>query len=230
MNGLIFEYRKHTITPKQNLIIIMMNMNREKRKDLMQRHGGAKDAKLLFEKLDSQSNAQSSVEFLYFRIRERADVIGKQGFREADQIIAINSAIVFEPFSYTYLNLSGNISIISTNRSAYYSRELRINQHLSGNNQINAIIFWVIFISLVNSIKFASFHLSSSSHNGTWYERFSMASLLSHSMFLLIHSISSSSVTLGFVLDLAGVKVRITGPVGTSRGTVIRRSAGISMV
>ena len=197
--------------------------------------------------LDSQSDSQRGIYFFHFGIGESADVIGKQGFTKTDKIIkrgtfalrtygstawlrfAINSAVMFKTLIYSYLNLSGNISICSANRSAYYSRKLGINQHLSGNNQINAIIFWVIFISLVDPIKFTAFH-SSLSHNGTWYERFSMASLLSHSMFLLIHSISSSSVILGFVLDIAGVKAIIVLPVGTSRGTVIRRSAGISMV
>ena len=184
------------------------------------------------EKLNSQSNSESSVEFLYFGIRERADVIGKQGFREAMQIVAINSTVMFKTFLYSYLNLClYYLIVIGINRCAYNCGEFCINKSLTANNQKNAGIFGVVFESFKNPVKFAAFH-SSLSHNGTWYESASIASALSLSAWRLIYSISSSSVTLGFVLYLAGVKVRITGPVGTSRGTsrVIRRSAGISMV
>jgi len=79
-------------------------------------------------KLDSQSNAQSGVEFLNFGVRERADVM--------------------------------------------------------------------------DTIKIATFH-SSSSHNGTWKERFSMASLLSHSMRLKIIGMTSGKIKNDFLIRFA---------------------------
>ena len=44
--------------------------------------------------LNSQSNTQRGVHFFHFGIGESADKIGKQGFWNADKIIAIYCAVV----------------------------------------------------------------------------------------------------------------------------------------
>ena len=118
--------------------------------------------------LNSKSDTQRGIYLIHFGIRESAYKIGQQRFWNADKIIAIYCAVVLKTFIDAYFYLCWYTFIITENRSANYSGKVGFNYQLSGNNKINTIIFWVIFISPVDSIepsvrKFTALH-SLSSH------------------------------------------------------------------
>ena len=48
--------------------------------------------------LNSKSDTESGVHIFHFGIRESADIIGQDGFGEADKIIAIYCAVVLKTF------------------------------------------------------------------------------------------------------------------------------------
>ena len=117
-------------------------------------------------------------------------------------------------------NLGGKTVIFGMNRGADYSGELGVNKHLSGDNHENTVTLWIIFISLIDSVKITSFHESSSSKIGIWYESTSIASALSLSAFLLIISMSlASDLCIGSLPAEAGKKRISARPAGTSGGT-----------
>ena len=64
---------------------------------------------MITELTDSQSDTQGGVNQFNFVIAECANIIGQQGFWNADQFITINSAVVFQPFFYADFNLGGNV-------------------------------------------------------------------------------------------------------------------------
>ena len=188
---------------------------------------------------DSQSNTEGDINIFHFDIRERAKIIGEYVFGQAYQVIAINCAVVFQPFIYANLYLSEETVILGINRSADNRRELGSNEQLPTDNEVNAVFFWIVFRSPTDTVEVAPLHASDVSRYKSWYESTSIASALSLSALRLISSISCASVILGLASDLrldvfseAGVKVRIVLPSGNSCGTSMtsRRLAGISTV
>jgi len=186
---------------------------------------------MIKELINSQSDTQGGVDQFHFVIAESADIIGQYGFREADQFITINGAVAFQPFFYADFNLGGKTVIFGMNRGADYSGELGVNKQLSGDNHENTVTLRIIFISLINPIKIASFHKSIKSRYIFWYDNTSIASRLSRSALRLINSISCSSDIFSLPAE-TGKKYILACPVGTSGGTsmVSRWLAGISTV
>ena len=183
------------------------------------------------EMLDSQSNAQSSVDFLYFGVREMSNVICKYTFWKTNQVVAENCTVMLEPFINANYKLGGNAVIFRINRGADDAGEAFIYAILPGNNKKNPLFFRVIFGAFVYQKQITSFHFSISSICIFWYESTSSASAFNSSAYFSKSSLSLAAISSGeFADDLAGVKAIIVLPVGTSLGTVIRRSAGISIV
>jgi hypothetical protein len=180
---------------------------------------------------NSQSYTESDVHFLHFGKGERADIVGEQRLMNTDQIVTEYSAVVFKPLIDTNFNLSWEAVKISVDRGANDRGETLIDKGLPGNNEKNTVFFGIVFRTPINAVQIASFHGLSSSKIGIWYNSTSSASALSSSAWRRNSSISRSSDILSLTAE-AGVKVRITLPVGISGGTssVIRRLAGISMV
>ena len=169
------------------------------------------------ELFSSQCYSKGPVEPFHFGICQMTNIIGKKDFWKADQIVTINSAIVFKPFFNTYINLGGNLIIFCVNRSADNCGEIGINKLLSGNNHENTIFFGIVFTPLMDTKKIAAFH-SIPSKNMFWYESTSIASWLSLSAFLLIISMSLSPE-----LFTGNLIVTFVRPLGTSRGTEISK-------
>ena len=74
----------------------------------MRNEGG----KMRMELSGSQSYAESGIYFLHFDIRDSADVIGEQRFMNTDQIITVDSTVVFKTLIDTNFNLGGEAVII----------------------------------------------------------------------------------------------------------------------
>jgi len=171
---------------------------------------------------NSQSDTQGDVNQFYFFIGESADIIGQYGFREANKFIAINSAVMFQPFFYADFNLGGNIIIFGINGSANNRRKGGVNNRLSGDNHENTVTLRIIFISLIDPVKITSFHKSSKSRYIFWYDSTSIASALSLSAFWLIISMSlASDLCIGSLPAEIGKKRISALPAGTSGGTSI---------
>jgi len=184
-----------------------------------------------------QRYAECGINFSYFGFRKSTDEIGQKGFINTIYFITIYGTVVFKPFIYADLNLSGKTVVFGVNRSADYRGEIIINDLLPGNNQNNPIILWVILQPPIDPIEFASLHKPASCLR--CFKASRLASLMNSSIssdcclnlsaLALIYSLSSSAVS--FRLG-AGVKAITVGPVGTSLGTSIvnRRFSGISTV
>jgi len=179
----------------------------------------------------SQSDTQGGVDFLHFVRRERADVVGEQRFRNANQVITEYSAVVFKPLIDTNLNLGGEAAIISINRGANDRGETLLDKVLAGNNQKNTVFLWIVFRTSINTVQIATFHGSSSSKIGIWYDSTSIASALSSSAWRRKSSMSlASDLCICSLPAEAGVKAIIVLPNGTSSGTLINRLDGMSTV
>ena len=106
----------------------------------------------------SQCYAEGSIYFLHFYIRECTDIIGEQGFMNTDQIVTVNSAVVFEPFIHANFNLGLEASVIGVNRSANYGGETVINKGLSGDDEENPVFLWIIFGTPINPVEVTALH------------------------------------------------------------------------
>ena len=179
----------------------------------------------------SQCNTESGINFLHFNIRESANIISELGLMNADQIVTVNSTVVFKPFISSYFNLSCKAIIFRINRRTNNRRKIVIYNWLSGNDEENTLFLWVIFRTLIDPVEIATFHRSIS-----WYDSTSRASAFSLSAWSLNSSMSRASdfsveefcklrSNCGSEEDslrvLAGVNVIITDSVGISLGTSI---------
>jgi len=163
----------------------------------------------------SQCYAESGIYFFHFYTGESANIVGEQRFTNTDQIITVNSTVVFKPFVNPYFNLSCKAIVFRINRRANDSRKSVINNSLSGNNKENALFLGVIFGTFLDPEKIAALHRSIS-----WYESTSNASAFSLSAWSLNSSISLASDFSDAFAD-AGVNEIITDSVGISLGTSI---------
>ena len=94
---------------------------------------------------ESQRNTESGIDRFHFVMRETADEAGQHGFGDTSQIIAVDTAVVLQPFIHADFNLSTQTAVLGKNRGANYRGEIIINDFLPGNNQKNPVILWVIF-------------------------------------------------------------------------------------
>ena len=112
-------------------------------------------------KSNSQRNSQGCVHFFHFGIRKGADIVGKLGLGNADQIIAENSAVMLQPFLNANLNLGPNSSVIGIDRGADNAGKGIVDQFLAAYHKEPPVILRVIAPTPVDPVQFSPLHDSS---------------------------------------------------------------------
>ena len=170
--------------------------------------------------LHSQRNAEGGINRRHFVIRKAANEVSQSDFGDACQFIAIDGAVMLQPFIRADFNLSRQTAVFGIHRGANYRGERCVDSILPGNDQKNPVILWVILRSPVDTEEIAALHEPDSRLRSSKYSlktsqrnsRLSSVCLLSHSALRLTYSSSSSLVIIRFV---DGVEVSVADPVGS---------------
>lgn len=117
-------------------------------------------------------DSQSLIQFSNLNFRQGADVISEQWLWNADQLIAMDCAVVFQPRFRADRDLRRYPVKPGIDGSACYRWKGGIKYHLSAYNDENAVLPGIKFIALVHAIQITSFQ------NCAWYVKTSPASSL----------------------------------------------------
>ena len=119
-----------------------------------------------------EGSQQSSPEFGGLRWGEGAHEIGEHILGKADQLVAVDTAVVLQSFSDAHPDLSGETVIRGINGCADHRGETGIDDNLTAHNHEDPRSLWIARRPLLDAIQLTA------SHTSTWYDKTSAASRL----------------------------------------------------
>jgi len=107
---------------------------------------------------DIQRDSKGTIEFVDLCGRQSSDEISQHRLREADEFVAMDTAVVLQPFRNPHCHLSRQSLVNRVHRCAGDGREAGVNQDLTADDHEDTKPLRILSRWMCNPVQFAASH------------------------------------------------------------------------